>query len=438
MTGNSRTRWLFAPALLAGLALLVSASPAAATTETFSYTGAPQQWVVPAGITSAKFTLQGAEGGAGTNGAGGKGGSATARMPVTPGATVWIYVGGAGTTGGNAAGGFNGGGSGWSGDLQAGAGGGGATDIRMGGSALADRVLVAGGGGGGGGCALGSGAKPIAGAGGGEVGTDGIAVCSGPGGTGGTQASGGTNPTNSGANGTLGSGGPGLATDGFLSRFGTGGGGGGYYGGAGGHNTGPGGGGSGFGPAGVTFETGVRSGNGTASVTYGSYSINVTRSGMGSGSVTSAPTGLDCPGTCSAEFLDGETVTLTATPGPGSDFGGFTGAGCAANATTCSVTLEGANVDVDAQFTDVSAPETTITRAPQNPRARRSRLEFESSEPGSTFSCQLDDNPAVPCASPQRYRGLPAGRHKFQVAATDPSGNTDPTPARAKFKVRRR
>ena len=44
--------------------------------------------------------------------------------------------------------------------------------------------------------------------------------------------------------------------------------GGGWYGGGGGLNFGGGGGGSGHGPAGTTFETGVRSGDGLVTVTY--------------------------------------------------------------------------------------------------------------------------------------------------------------------------
>ena len=112
----------------------------AAATLTFEYTGAAQTWTVPAGANEVTFDLYGAQGaGAGGVFAGGLGGRATAIIPVTPGDVIQVTVGGWGSDGG-----FNGGGNA---RLFH---GGGASDIRIGGTALADRVVVAGGGGGGG------------------------------------------------------------------------------------------------------------------------------------------------------------------------------------------------------------------------------------------------------------------------------------------------
>ncbi|HXH77860.1 Ig-like domain-containing protein [Nocardioides sp.] len=124
------------------------ASPASADenvvppTETFAYTGSAQTWTVPADVTALTFDVYGAGGqalaGSPTRpGWGGHVGSTTLR--VTPGEVFQINVGGQGHDG---IGGFNGGGDGgWH-------GGGGATDIRRNGTALSDRILVAGGGGG--------------------------------------------------------------------------------------------------------------------------------------------------------------------------------------------------------------------------------------------------------------------------------------------------
>jgi len=85
------------------------------------------------------------------------------------------------------------------------------------------------------------------------------------------------------------------------------------------------------------------------------------------------------------------------------------------------------------------APETTITKAPKNKTSKpKAKYRFESSEPGSTFECALDgqikNDKFKPCEVPFKKR-VDDGKHKFQVAAIDPDGNVDPSPARDKFKV---
>jgi phospholipase C len=67
----------------------------------------------------------------------------------------------------------------------------------------------------------------------------------------------------------------------------------------------------------------------------GPQQLTVTLSGAGNGTVTSSPAGINCPGTCSAN-LQGSQITLTATPGTGFGFGGWSG-GCTGTSTTCTV-----------------------------------------------------------------------------------------------------
>jgi hypothetical protein len=120
-------------------------SNSAQITDTFYYTGAAQTFIVPAGVTTLQADLRGGRGGD----LGGLGGRVQATLNVVPGQVLNLYAGGAGTSAPFSSGvgvTFNGGGAAqWA---YSGSGGGG-TDIRTGGTAITDRVLVAGGGGGG-------------------------------------------------------------------------------------------------------------------------------------------------------------------------------------------------------------------------------------------------------------------------------------------------
>ncbi|NTW32423.1 MAG: hypothetical protein HGB12_07340 [Bacteroidetes bacterium] len=202
-------------------------------TNTFNFTGALQTFIIPAGITCVRIEAWGA-------GPGGLGGYINGVKTVAPGNVLNIYAGGTN--------GYNGGGTG-------GGTGGGASDVRIGGTALGNRIIVGGGAGGSGGYAGGSGGYPAGG--------NGQTCASGPG-MGGTQSAGGAGGCTTGSLGTGGnSGGCGGA------------GGGGYYGGGGACTgcCGPsGGGGSSYfgGMNGSTgyYINGINSGNGKVVITY--------------------------------------------------------------------------------------------------------------------------------------------------------------------------
>ena len=80
--------------------------------------------------------------------------------------------------------------------------------------------------------------------------------------------------------------------------------------------------------------------------------LSVNLDGTGSGTVTSSPAGISCPGTCSATFSPGTVVTLTATTISGV-FLGWEGNGINCIGTgPCSITLTtGQQVSVNAIFT---------------------------------------------------------------------------------------
>lgn len=246
--------------------------------QTFSYTGAAQTWTVPAGVTSVNVEANGAQGGrVDLTGFwtpccldGGLGGKVTTTLAVTPGQVLNLYVGQQGNT--NGTGGYNGGGtaSPVSSPILGGAGGGGATDVRIGGTALTNRVVVAGAGGGAGG----DGGPTAGGIGGGLIGgapgtansTNTILA------TGGTQTAGGIGGSFSGGayatstDGALGAGGGNLSGDGVHA-----GGGAGYYGGGGGTWAGGAGGSSFTDPtlcSNVTHVQGANTGDGSLTISY--------------------------------------------------------------------------------------------------------------------------------------------------------------------------
>jgi hypothetical protein len=243
--------------------------------QTFSYTGSQQTFTVPQGVAEVTVVAYGAQGGNGQKGAGGKGGRIQANLAVTPGETLYVYVGGQGGNVSSPMGGFNGGGTGGPNGCgnYGGGGGGGASDVRVGGAALNNRVVVAGGAGGGGEDGA-NGNALYGGAGGGTVGQKGqdsanFGCGSKASGQGGTQSAGGAagvwacSACNA-VVGALGQGGNGNTSSSCGGCTGGGGGGGGYYGGGGGGHGGGGGGSSYAGPgtSNVTHEQGIRNGNG--------------------------------------------------------------------------------------------------------------------------------------------------------------------------------
>ena len=316
-------------------------------TQTFSYTGSIQNWTVPAGVTSLSFTAEGAQGGSGTAGygVGGLGGRVQGSLSVTPGQALSIYVGQMPLSN---IGGFNGGGNGANNTY--GRGGGGATDIRIGGVALANRVVVAAGGGGGGTNCF-SANQNSGGVGGGATGGNGYQCNQQTNyvGFGGTQTAGGINLGGLGQTGGLGQGGNGGTTYG-------GGGGGGYYGGGGG-SYGGGGGGSSYVLATVVSNSivtsGVRTGNGELTISW---------SGAGCPSLLVPVTITINPApilsVSNSTICAGQSATLTATSSiQGGTFtwspGGATGTTIVVNPTTTT--------QYTASYTTSGCPTTSAT-----------------------------------------------------------------------------
>jgi hemolysin type calcium-binding protein/Big-like domain-containing protein len=85
-------------------------------------------------------------------------------------------------------------------------------------------------------------------------------------------------------------------------------------------------------------------------------------------------------------------------------------------------------------------PDTAITSGPSDQTNDPTpTFSFSSTEAGSTFECHFDFDPFAPCSGPDQSHTpatpLTDGPHTFEVLATDPAGNTDPTPASWSFTV---
>lgn len=78
------------------------------------------------------------------------------------------------------------------------------------------------------------------------------------------------------------------------------------------------------------------------------HTLHMSTVGSGSGRVTSDPTGISCPSSCSVTVGQGVPVRLAAVPSPGSRFAGWSGGGCSGT-DSCVVTM-GSDQTVTATF----------------------------------------------------------------------------------------
>jgi uncharacterized repeat protein (TIGR02543 family) len=90
------------------------------------------------------------------------------------------------------------------------------------------------------------------------------------------------------------------------------------------------------------------------------YTLTIIKPGTGTGTVISNPAGINCGFTCAAGFISGQSITLTAIPGAGSLFVGWSG--CVinpANPRQCTLTVT-SNRTVIAQF--IRPPVLTVSK----------------------------------------------------------------------------
>jgi len=77
----------------------------------------------------------------------------------------------------------------------------------------------------------------------------------------------------------------------------------------------------------------------TATFTLNTHTLTINKTGTGSGTIASNPSGVDCGAICSASFGVGSTVSLTATASAGSTFSGWSG-DCTGTASPLPVLID--------------------------------------------------------------------------------------------------
>jgi hypothetical protein len=85
------------------------------------------------------------------------------------------------------------------------------------------------------------------------------------------------------------------------------------------------------------------------------FTLSVTDTGIGKGTVTSSPVGINCGTACASDYVINTSVTLTATPATLSIFNGWTGCDVVNADNTCTMRIT-ANKNVSADFIGVPFP----------------------------------------------------------------------------------
>ena len=110
---------------------------------------------------------------------------------------------------------------------------------------------------------------------------------------------------------------------------------------------------SGTGTCSVTMDAEIAV-TATFSLISSMYELNVVRSGSGSGTITSNPTGISCGSDCTESYSEGQSVTLNAAASPGSVFAGWSGGECSGTGM-CVISIT-TDVTVTAMFNIVNVP----------------------------------------------------------------------------------
>ncbi|MEW5800471.1 MAG: chitobiase/beta-hexosaminidase C-terminal domain-containing protein [bacterium] len=149
-----------------------------------------------------------------------------------------------------------------------------------------------------------------------------------------------------------------------------------------------------------TFTNIISSHTIAAQFAIDTYTLDITPSGTGIGTVTSSPSGIDCGLDCTEDYPQGTVVTLSANPDAGSTFTGWSGGGCS-GMETCQVTMN-ADMVIIATFNGCIFQNCQDCHANMTDTASHA-LHLGADARGTSMSCtdchsgdKLED-PCLPC-----------------------------------------
>lgn|GEM_PF-2031135 len=157
------------------------------------------------------------------------------------------------------------------------------------------------------------------------------------------------------------------------------------------------------------------------------YTITVNKSGLGTGTVSSSPAGIDCGPDCSETYFYITEVTLTATPEVGQDFGGWTGD--LSGATNPVNTTIDSSKNVTALFTDTTPPTATVSGTVPGITNSTSATLTVGGTDVAAYQYKLDGgsySAEIPVGTEITLSGLSEGVHTVSIIGKDAAGNWQP------------
>ncbi len=123
------------------------------------------------------------------------------------------------------------------------------------------------------------------------------------------------------------------------------------------------------------------------------FTLTISKIGTGTGTVTSAPTGISCDPDCSELYPEGASVTLTATPAPGSSFIAWGGA-CSGTSPTTIVVMSSdrmCTARFERNMADLSIKKSVSSNPVAIGQALSYRIEIRNVGPSDAISIEVRD-----------------------------------------------